>query len=164
MSQNLLFGSLTPSGAEFSPCQTYRYRLWRSWTWSPLALWCMLNPSTADASEDDATIRRVITFSRRWGFGAAMIVNAFGLRSTNPLKLNVVADPIGPDNDRHIIEAAAAADVKIVAWGTHGARFGRDKEVLKLLGANVKCLGINADGTPKHPLYLGRETVLQPYE
>ena len=49
------------TGAAISPCGRYRYALWRKWSdMGPLATFLMLNPSTADASENDATIRKCI--------------------------------------------------------------------------------------------------------
>jgi hypothetical protein len=64
---------------------TYRYRLTKTWDRSqPQVTWVMLNPSTATADTDDPTIRRVVGFSRRWGFGSAVVVNLFALRATQP--------------------------------------------------------------------------------
>lgn len=47
------------SGATISECGKYRYRLWRVWDESlPTCCFVMLNPSKADATEDDPTIRQ----------------------------------------------------------------------------------------------------------
>jgi hypothetical protein len=40
----------------------------------------MLNPSTADASKDDATIRRCIGFAKQLKFGGIKVVNLFAFR------------------------------------------------------------------------------------
>lgn len=104
-------------GALISECGLYRYRLWRRWGIGPHATWIMLNPSTADADLDDPTIRRCIGFARAWGFSAIEVVNLFALRATNPRELGRSADPIGPDNDRHLSEAGRAAELRIAAWG-----------------------------------------------
>src|SRR5690606_11273664 len=67
--------ALDDKGAEFSPCRTYRYALWRIWDEQrPTVTWVMLNPSTADEQADDPTIRRVLGFTRAWGAGSAVIV------------------------------------------------------------------------------------------
>lgn len=67
----------------------YRYRLGRYWDNKKRnVLFIGLNPSTADAYEDDATIRRLIGFSKDWGFGGLTIVNLFAYRSTDPKKTN----------------------------------------------------------------------------
>lgn len=43
-------------GAIFSDDRDYRYRLWRTWDVDlPLVGFIMLNPSTADETEDDQT-------------------------------------------------------------------------------------------------------------
>lgn len=98
--------------AEFSPCETYRYALTR--TWDPEAkkvLWIMLNPSTATENTDDPTVRRVQGFSRAWGFSGAVVANIFALRATDPKELYWHKEPIGPDNDRWIVELASRAAV-----------------------------------------------------
>lgn len=144
--------------ALFSPCGRYRYRLGRRWgdgRGGATVLWIMLNPSTADEQRDDPTIRRCIGFSRAWGFGAAEMVNLFALRSTDPGVLRVVADPVGPANGAHILEAAGEAAVLIAAWG--GDRFAqaRGGEILShLRDRPVWCLGLTQSGAPRHPLYV----------
>lgn len=150
-----LFGDELKTGAIFSPCRTYRYRLWRQWDSSlPWALFCGLNPSTADEAVDDPTIRREIGFAKLWGFGGLYKVNAFGYRSTDPRGLASAADPIGPDNDWSIAEAAAMCEVRIAAWGADKAVTpARVKALLAALGP-CYCLGTTKAGHPKHPLYL----------
>jgi hypothetical protein len=88
--------------AVLSDCGTYRYRLGRRWAEGPVDVWIMLNPSTADATVDDRTIRRCMEFSRRWGAGALVVGNLFALRATDPAELVRHPDPIGPDNDEHL--------------------------------------------------------------
>jgi hypothetical protein len=145
--------------ATFSVCGLYRYQLGRIWDdTKPMAGWIMLNPSTADASQDDPTIRRVITFSRCWGYGGAAIRNLFALRSTDPKGLLKARDPIGPDGFEAALEAVACR-VTIVAWGkltrpefqAHAAKL---LQAIRDRRGSPICLGINSDRTPKHPLYL----------
>ncbi len=121
----------------------------------------MLNPSSATASDDDPTIRRVTGFSRRWGFGSAVVVNLFALRSTVPSRLSQHRDPVGPWNDSFIRRAVGSSDLVVVAWGNHGNRLNpttqvpRDREVSDLLPATeLHCLGLTAQRQPRHPLYV----------
>lgn len=137
----------------------YRYELSRTWSdTDPLVDWIMLNPSTADASLDDPTIRRCIGFSRSWGFGGLTVRNLFALRSTNPSALRRHGDPVGPRNDEHLRQGAANNDsLTVCAWGAHGRLHGRDEAVLALLarhGARPHHLGLTKFGAPRHPLYL----------
>lgn len=144
--------------AVFSPCGTYRYLLQRSWDIRLKAVcFLMLNPSTADASQDDPTVRRCLGFAARLGFGQIEIVNLFALRTTDPAKLREHHDPIGPENDEQIVAAAHICDTTICAWGTNGTYQGRDKVVLTLLrdnGIKPHALRLSKRGHPAHPLYL----------
>lgn len=76
------------TGAEFSPCKTYRYALWRRWSDAPPVLFVMLNPSTANESQDDPTIRRCISFAKQWGHGGIIVGNLFAFRSPYPTDLS----------------------------------------------------------------------------
>ncbi len=87
------------TGAELSPCKAYRYALWRRWSDAPPVLFVMLNPSTADESQDDPTIRRCISFAKQWGHGGIIVGNLFAFRSPYPNDLQTAADPIGPENN-----------------------------------------------------------------
>ncbi len=93
--------------AVLSECARYRYRLDRAWERDDHGLgtvtWVMLNPSTADADVDDPTIRRCIGFSKAWGYNALTVVNLFAWRATSPRDLCAVEDPVGPDNEAHLI-------------------------------------------------------------
>ena len=105
-------------GATFSADRRYRYRLWREWDRSrAVVAFVMLNPSTADASRDDPTIRRCIGFARAWGFGGVEVANLFALRATDPRHLRGVPDPVGPRNARSLKLALAHASLVVVAWG-----------------------------------------------
>jgi hypothetical protein len=157
-------------GAELSPCGRYRYTLWRRWAEGPRCLFVMLNPSTADATRDDPTIRRCIGFARRWGHGSLEVVNLFAWRATDPAVFYQReawhdADPIGPENDRAILAAVGRAATVIAAWGMHGELMGRGAAVEAMItraGVDLWCLGITRKGYhPRHPLYLATETSLQ---
>lgn len=141
----------------------YRYRLMRRWgAPEPRVCWVMLNPSTADASADDPTIRRCLDFSASWGYGALEVVNLFALRSTDPRSLARDEDPVGPRNDASILAAATLEQTLVVcAWGASGTLLGRDQSVLALLrsrGVQLHYLALTKGGHPGHPLYLPRTT------
>jgi hypothetical protein len=144
----------------------YRYGLLRGWAEGRgIALWIMLNPSTADDKVDDPTIRRCIGFSRAWGCAGLVVVNLFALRSTDPKALSAARDPCGPDNDAWIRWWASVCPRFVVAaWGSLGGLRGRDEEVLALFeGVEVSCLGVTKAGNPRHPLYVKGSTPLRPY-
>jgi hypothetical protein len=121
----------------------------------------MLNPSTADATHDDPTIRRCLGFARAWGFGSLVVVNLYAFRATAPADLFQATDPIGTENDRYIEEAIAESEQVMVAWGSHGIG-GRAEKVLLHL-PNPYCLGYTAQSAPRHPLYMPAKTLPIPY-
>lgn len=124
----------------------------------PLIVFCMLNPSTADENANDPTVERCERRARMMGFSRLRVVNLFAFRSTNPLELYTAEDPIGLGNDDAIVRARSEADMMVCGWGRHGAFLERGKRVLKMLraqgGRELQVLGLNADHSPKHPLYV----------
>ena len=143
------------SGAHFSRCRRFRYALWREWDASlPAVMLIGLNPSTADATRDDPTIRRCIGFARSWGFGRLWMVNLFAFRATYPKDLMAAADPVGPRNDWWLRRTGRRADRIVAGWGNDGARYGRSYRVRELFGDRLEIIRLNATGQPAHPLYL----------
>ena len=117
---------------------------------------CGLNPSTADETKDDPTVKRCINRAKRMGFDGMIMLNIFAYRSTDPQGLLEVPNPVGGWNDEVLRLVAAGAHGVIACWGTHGAINGRGAFVLKLLKQSAKRLAVLAwtkDGHPKHPLY-----------
>jgi hypothetical protein len=138
---------------------SYRYALWRAL--DPQAtktrvLFVMLNPSTADASNDDPTLRRCLGFARAWKFGSLEVCNLFALRSQKPDALRIARDPIGPKNDAFLRAALGRARLVVAAWGAHPLAERRAPRVLRLLlgAGDVFCLGTTKEGAPRHPLYV----------
>jgi hypothetical protein len=155
------------SGAAFSPCGRYRYALWRHINAAaPVkrVLWVMLNPSTADEKANDNTIRAVIRLSDHWGFSDIDVGNLYAWRSTDPLGLKTADDPVGPHNSAQLCELATSAALIVAAWGTHAEK-AHAEQITGMLSAygELKCLGMNARGTPKHPLFISSATPLMLY-
>jgi hypothetical protein len=135
----------------------YRYRLWREWGEGPRVCFVMLNPSTADAEQDDPTIRRCIGFAKVLGAGSLDVVNLYALRATDPREIARDAAPVGPANNTYIDEAARRAEMVICAWGAHSHARDRAATVLGILrraGVKPMCLRRTKAGHPAHPLYL----------
>lgn len=155
--------------AIISPCGRYRYELKRRWLkQGPTALFIMLNPSTADALQDDPTIRRCIGFARREGCSALRVVNLMAYRATDPDNLpDNILEAVGPDNDRHLAHAIERVQGPIIAaWGgNRRALEPRDLlfEMLDLKQVRLHCLGKTSKGAPKHPLYLPNNAPLIEY-
>lgn len=141
------------SSAVFSPCGRYRYELWRRWAEGPHVLFIMLNPSTADATVNDPTIRKCISYAKAWGYGALCVANLFAWRATDPKDMKAAHDPIGPENNITLHRLMSPASKIIAAWGKHGRHLDRDQRVMAMI-PSLHCLARNVDGTPCHPLYL----------
>lgn len=131
----------------------YRYRLWRRWrTGGGTVLWVGLNPSTADATEDDQTIRRCRTLADLWGYGGIEMVNLYALRSRDPAALATHPDPIGPDCDRWIERLVGGASITVACWGSHVEPVaGRRRQLFLDVLPRLHVLGFTADGSPRHP-------------
>lgn len=149
--------------AVFSDCRTWRYRLAQIWDESRPALhWLMLNPSTADETQNDPTVERCERRARMWNYGGSVVYNIFAYRATDPKDMRSFADPIGPENDHWLSRLAAdSRDLDVIGgWGEHGAHLARGTAVLDIFrtaGGRLSALKINASGHPAHPLYIGYE-------
>jgi hypothetical protein len=148
--------------AEFSPCRTYRYALWRRWGRGPYAMFIGLNPSTADETNDDPTIRRCIAFARAWGYDALCMTNLFAFRATDPAVMKKAPEPIGWQSDECLMRLASGAGAVIAAWGAHGTFKGRDGNVRRMI-PGLQYLRLTKDGHPGHPLYLPASLTPQPW-
>ena len=152
-------GNNLNTSALFSTCRLYRYTLHRIWNEKkPYVAFVGLNPSTADERKNDPTVARCVRYASDWKYGGMVMLNIFAYRSTNPAALYKLDEPVGAENDRHIIDLARNAGLVLTAWGNHGAHKGRGVEALKLLldatQGRVHHLGLTGDGHPRHPLYL----------
>lgn len=155
----------------------YRYTLSRTWDYSKgKVAFMMLNPSTADATDDDATVRRCINFAKSWGYGGIYIGNLFAYRSRYPKDLLSVDYPIGPKNLMFLARMFVDSEIIVCAWGNGKilkALEDRAKnpesiryyyEPLKWFRDKLTFLELSKDTIPKHPLYLRGNLTPKPYK
>ena len=144
--------------ALLSNCGTYRWLLTRVWDRGrPLLLVIMLNPSTADATNNDPTILRVMSLADAAGYGGIIVTNLYAYRATNPTNLKAASAPIGSANDGYIKAALNKSADVVCAWGAHPMAARRAPAVLSLIrqaGKTPKVWRLTKDGLPSHPLYL----------
>lgn len=175
------WAGLNKATAIIDPQEVYRYRLTRDLPTGDdrTMTFVMLNPSTANHEEDDATIRRCIGFTEREGIGNLEVVNLYSFRATSPKRLVSLAredpswlsiDPV--DRMVHHVAATRPRSVVVAAWGKrpsgmpkdfHEERVRRTADMLRPPGGTLLCLGVNQDGSPKHPLYLKADAPLVPW-
>lgn len=145
----------------------YRYQLSRIWGYGSVVAFILMNPSTADPMIDDPTVAKCGRFARKWGFQGLLIGNTFAYRATDQMRLLEVQDPIGPENDEHIMSIARSADLVVFGYGKprHKALRARGPQVARnLLAAGITphVLRLSADRTPHHPLYLPEDEQSEP--
>lgn len=149
--------------AYFSEDMLYRYSLSRTWdTGLSKVNFIGLNPSTADHEIDDPTIRRCMGFAKSWGYGGIIMTNLFAFRATDPSDMKKAEDPLGPENQDHIVEVSNQSRISVACWGKHGVYLNRQNHVLRYFN-RLHYLKLNKDGTPAHPLYLPGHLTPQPY-
>lgn len=157
-------------GAVISPCLAYRYRLDREVQpfGGPVVALIGVNPSTADAILDDATIRKDLGFGKRLGWSRIIKANKFAFRATDVRKLREATDPIGPENDRYLREIFAEADLLVPCWGPLAKlpkplryQWAKVRDLMRESGKTVMCFGTAQDGQPRHTLMLSYDTPLQ---
>lgn len=158
--------------AEFSACGRYRHSLSRDWTPQGRAprsiLWIGMNPSTADAEVSDPTCNRELTYSRDFGYTRYLKANMLDWRATSPSDLP--KDPAQACSDRNltaILEMASQSEQVLLAYGRLHGRYQpivtSVLDALRQAGHPLFCLGLNADGSAKHPLYLKKSLTPVPF-
>ncbi len=156
--------------AILSPCGLFRYRLDRDVGMEgPVYAYFGINPSTADASVDDATVRKWIGFTKVFGGRRFTVGNAFAYRSKDVKALASVDDPFGDEIGDYTTDIINDADILVPCWGNTRKvppqlQFAFDilMDALVSSGKPVKCFGFTKSGDPMHPLMLGYDTRLIP--
>lgn len=175
--------------AYFSPCRTWRYSLTRQLAPMPecdclvpyyegagqhspgcnvfterVLTFVGLNPSTADETVDDPTIRRCMGFARAWGYHRLKMVNLYAFRATKPSDLWLADDPVGPENDHTLSLVFGGSDMIVAAWGCNARpdRLARFAETFG--GWRLNALGVTKDGAPRHPLYMRADSAVYAYD
>jgi hypothetical protein len=159
------------SGAVISEDKLFRYLLWRYpdpiFPKDPLGF-IMLNPSTADASKNDPTIRKCLGFADRNGFNGIEVGNLSPYRSTEPSKLGKALEG-GIDvlqlerNEEHLRGLVGRCRLVVLAWGANVFPWTPEVTAMarRVAGDKARCLGLTAQGAPRHPLML---PYIQPLE
>ena len=145
--------------AEFSIDYKDRYSLTREWDKSKnKILYIMLNPSLADDKNDDPTIRRLINFTKKFNYGGFLVGNIFTTITPNPKEIDK-SKGMSDKNFEKLLNLINKVDKIVYAWGNSV----EEPQHLKELILSPKCFGKNLNGTPKHPLYLPKNSKLIDY-
>lgn len=147
--------------AEFGgPGNCYRYKLLRRWAAGHLAMFCLMNCSTAAAEVNDPTVAKCCQMARGWGFGGLFIANACAYRATDRMRLLTVEDPVGPRNHAAILEMASESRLIVIAHGRLPGDLQRHADemcrIIRDAGHGLHVLRLSNDGVPVHPLARGK--------
>jgi hypothetical protein len=148
--------------ALLSPDRVYRYTLERIWDPDrPQCAFIGLNPSTADESQLDPTLRRCVRFADGWGYGSFVMLNVFAFRSTDWRGLIMARDPVGPANwvwigetTRRVVERGG---IIVCCWGAHVKDIPNgqtEADTIRSLLDRPYYIRMTESGFPGHPLYL----------
>ena len=118
----------------------------------------MLNPSMADDTNDDPTIRRLINFTKKFNYGGFFVGNIFTKITPNPKEVDK-SRGMTNKNFEELLKLINKVDQIVYAWGNSI----EEPKILKDFISNPKCFGKNLNGTPKHPLYLPSSSKLESY-
>lgn len=156
MGNNVLVGR-EPNGAIFTGHRGHRVYLWRKWEKAgSMIMFIGLNPSTADESRDDPTIRRCIGFAQRWGYSGMFMCNAYTLVSPDPKKLNT-EKPVTMGAYLAMRTIRGLCKEAVAAWGNQIELVRGWEEWVRRIRddlAPLQCFGTTKLGHPRHPLYL----------
>jgi hypothetical protein len=159
--------------ATLSPDETHRYTLTRILEDDlndRTLTFILLNPSTADDTEDDPATKKCIEIAREHNFRRVEVVNLFSVIESDSQDLRDIDEPLRPENDEHILAACEQADKIICGWGDEGEYMNRSSEVYNKISDNeLECLRINQSGEPTYinpngPLRHKMNNDTQPYE
>lgn len=154
---------MMPVGAIFSEDRTHRYALWRCWKSDPKMLqYIGLNPSTANETKNDATIKRLISITKFNGYDGFYMTNLFSIVSRNPDFVVNHPDPIR-DNDRHLIEVSKVCAYTVFCWGNFKQAVDRSKKVIDMF-PDAYFIDRNINASPKHPLYIPTKTYIKSWK
>lgn len=160
---------MTESGAELSDDGLCRFDLWRGPP-GPYALFVGLNPSTADATADDATIRRLRAFTARFGLSRFHIVNLCPLRAREPKDMAANLGRLTVDhyerNTATMRDRARDAEIVVRCWGVPPrGLLSAEADACSILRAaktpHWRLGPPTKGGHPRHPLYLRADTALE---
>lgn len=163
--------------AAFSKDGRYRYvlgRICHERKDQAIALFILHNPSKASV-EDDPTVRRCIGFSRRWGMTGCLVINPFAFVATDPRVVvstyRHAGDIVGGDVNRDVRQLALAdphVKLVVVGWGRLRVREWKPTVLSACVDVGnamheTRCVGINADGSPEHPLFVSYRQDHRPF-
>ena len=143
--------------ALFSRDRRFRYRLGRRWGDGAAVCFVLLNPSTADETREDPTVRRCIGFAEASATAPSRSSTSTRTSRRTPRSCGGRATPWGATTTGTSRRPCGSAS----GWSWRGActRPGwsgrrRSWRLLRRMGVEPHCLRLTASGHPEHPLRL----------
>jgi len=139
--------------ARMSKDKIHRYQLTRTWDKEKgRILFIMCNPSTAGATKNDPTIRKITKYAKSWGYGGVDVGNIFAFRSPYPKDLKTATDPEGKKNRKYVERLIQNAEKVVYAWGCGKTEPQWLRELMTKHEKRPYCLSVLRNGEPCHPL------------
>lgn len=150
--------------AALSKDKKYRFQLDRIWDRNlPCIGFILLNPSTADHKKDDPTIRKLIGYATKWGFGSLKVVNINPYRCKSPENLiyNSIPDEVRGANVIYIQAIYRFSSIVVCGWGNNSLDIDIESIKEHIKPKRTYCFEKNKNGNPRHPLYLPGDIKLE---
>lgn len=113
------------------------------------------------------SVARCRNLAKKLGYKEAYLAHLFNLNISHRLDIVSVHDPVGPDANRWLRAALAEAEQVVCAWGEFGQLFGRDREVIDMIGEAGKeavCFGVARKGYPVDVAKAKKDCMVLPYQ
>jgi hypothetical protein len=143
--------------AIFSHYNSYRYRFSKIWDSNKKTVLLIgLNPSNGTDKKDDPTLTKLTKIVEHLDgeiYGGFYVGNLFAFITPKPHELIQSKNPIGDDNDCHLIDMALKCEKTICMWGNEGVLNRRDKDDVGLFEKQnipLYCFGFTEDKNPMH--------------
>jgi hypothetical protein len=146
------------------------------------ALVVVLAPTDANHESESRALVRLVNIANEEGWDEVEVVALFSMvpdKDAIALSIGSCTDPVGPDNDQTILDAARRANIVVVAWGselTFGSRQpptirDRDEHVLALLrrAGHETVYAFHEEGcgipdVPPHPSHVSELYTVRPWK
>ena len=132
-----------------------------------------VNPSTAEPDKLDRTMKRVKSISEFNGYDGYYMLNVCAQRATSPEDIEQINISCLHNENMKAFEKLFSCHSGLDVWAAWGGSITKRSFFISYLhviqeigtkhGVNWFCAGLTKNGHPRHPLFLKKTTILQPF-